>query len=255
AISQKKRLLSGELIKRLKRRFAPGALLHFGQGKWYPDEQLPRWALAAYWRKDGVPIWKDESLIANESENYEFGAKEAKALLEGISHVLGLNARHILPAYEDVFYYTWKERRLPSNVTPEKSNLKDTLDRDRIARIFQQGLGAVVGYALPIQRTSSGPRLGWQSGAWFLRDDEKLWLTPGDSAMGLRLPLDSVPWVSEKDYPWLGQQDPSQKFPALPKEFSYRQRFVRGAGSGSIPPLQGQVPRPLTPPLSPSGGE
>ena len=60
------------------------------------------------------------------------------------------------------------------------------------------------------------------SGPWFLRDDDTLWLIPGDSPMGLRLPLDSIPWVAEKDYPWIWQQDPSrEKLPPLPKEFPY----------------------------------
>ncbi len=239
ANSQKKRVLSGELIKRLRKQFAPGSLLHYGQGKWYPGEPLPRWALAAYWRKDGVPIWKDDSLIADESRNYGHGPREAKELITRIAQIIGADPKHALPAYEDAFYYTWKERRLPSNVTPEKTNLKDKLERDRIARIFQQGLGAVVGYTLPIQRASVGNQSGWLSGAWFLRDDDTLWLIPGDSAMGLRLPLDSVPWVAEKDFPWVWQQDPSrQKFPDLPKEFPYRaqpelsgQQFVRGAGA------------------------
>ena len=237
AVSHKKRVLSGELIKRLRTKFAPGALLHYGQGKWYPGEQLPRYALAAYWRKDGVPIWKDDSLIADEAKNYGFGAKDAKALLDRISRVIGVDPKNMVPAFEDAFYYTWKERRLPTNVTPEKSNLKDKLERERIARLFQRGLGEVVGYALPIKRALSGQQPGWMSGAWFLRDDDTLWLIPGDSAMGLRLPLDSIPWVAEKDYPWTTQQDPSQKLPALPKEFPYRVRpetsglrFLRGRG-------------------------
>ncbi len=42
AVSHKKRILSGELIKRLRKKFAPGSLLHYGQGKWYPGEPLPR---------------------------------------------------------------------------------------------------------------------------------------------------------------------------------------------------------------------
>jgi uncharacterized protein (DUF2126 family)/transglutaminase-like putative cysteine protease len=240
AVSHKKRILSGELIKRLRKKFAPGSLLHYGQGKWYPGEQLPRWALGCYWRKDGVPIWKDDSLIADESKDYGFAAKDAKALLERISRVTGADPKYMIPGYEDAFYYTWKERRLPSNVTPEKSNLKDKLERDRIAKVFQKGLGEVVGYALPIKRAWYGSQLGWMSGAWFLRDDDTLWLIPGDSAMGLRLPLDSIPWVGEKDYPWIREQDPSQpKLPELPKEFPYKvrkpestgQRFLRGGGA------------------------
>jgi uncharacterized protein (DUF2126 family) len=184
-----------------------------------------------YWRKDGVPIWKDDSLIADESKNYGHSAKDAKELLSRIASLVGGNPKHLIPAYEDAFYYTWKERRFPSNVTPEKSNLKDKQERERIARIFQQGLGSVVGYALPVKRVSGG----WMSGAWFLRDDDTLWLIPGDSPMGLRLPLDSVPWVAEKDFPWLRPQDPSNpKLPELPKEFPYRQRFVGRADAAAV---------------------
>ena len=244
AVSHKKRVLSGELIKRLRKKFAPGSLLHYGQGKWYPGEQLPRWALGCYWRKDGVPIWKDDALIADESKDYGYAAKDAKALLERISRVVGADPKYLIPGYEDAFYYTWKERRLPSNVTPEKSNLKDKLERDRIARIFQKGLGEVVGYALPIKRAWYGNQQGWMSGAWFLRDNDTLWLIPGDSAMGLRLPLDSIPWVADKEYPWNWQQDPSNpKLPELPKEFPYKvrkpestgQHFIRRGGGAPMP--------------------
>jgi uncharacterized protein (DUF2126 family)/transglutaminase-like putative cysteine protease len=232
AVSHKKRLLSGELIKRLRGKFAPGSLLHYGQGKWYPGEPLPRYALAAYWRKDGVPIWKDDSLIADESKNYGHGAKEAKELLSRIAAITGGDPKHLIPAYEDAFYYTWKERRFPSNITPEKSNLKDKQERERIARIFQQGLDSVVGYSLPIKRVTDG----WMTGSWFLRDDDTLWLIPGDSPMGLRLPLDSIPWVAEKDFPWLRQQDPSNpNLPELPKEFPYRQRFISRAEAATLP--------------------
>jgi uncharacterized protein (DUF2126 family) len=244
AVSPKKRQLSGELIKRLRTKFAPGSLLHYGQGKWYPGEQLPRYALAAYWRKDGVPIWKDDSLIADESKDYGHSAKDAKALIERIAKITGADPNYLIPAYEDAFYYTWKERRLPSNVTPEKTNLKDKLERERIAKIFQRGLGEVVGYTLPIKRATYGNQPGWMSGAWFLRDDDTLWLIPGDSAMGLRLPLDSIPWVAEKEFPWLHQQDPSNpQLPELPKEFPYKvrqpestgQHFIRRKGGTPLP--------------------
>ena len=247
AISHKKRILSGELIKRLRKKFAPGSLLHYGQGKWYPGEQLPRWALAAYWRKDGVPIWRDDALIADESRDYGHGAKEAKELLTRISRLIGADPKYLLPAYEDAFYYTWKERRLPSNVTPEKSNLKDKWERERIAKIFQRGLGEVVGYALPIQRAQGDNELGWMSGSWFLRDDETLWLIPGDSAMGLRLPdRFHSPGFPKRDYPWIRQQDPSQpKLPELPRELfptarvpeTSGQRFLRRGGEPQLLPV------------------
>jgi uncharacterized protein (DUF2126 family) len=242
ANSHRKRLLAGELIRRLRGEFAAGSLLHYGQGKWYPGEQLPRWALAAYWRKDGVPIWKDDSLFADESKDYGHGAKEARELLGRIAQNVGADPKFLMPAYEDAFYYAWKERRLPSNVTPEKSNLRDELERDRIARIFQRGLGEVVGYALPIRRAWIGDHRGWVAGGWFLRDDDTLWLLPGDSPMGLRLPIDSVPWVAEKDYPWIWQPDPSQpQWPDLPAQFprpgspgSGGQAFLR-AGAAPLP--------------------
>ena len=97
----------------------------------------------------------------------------------------------------------------------------------------------MVGYALPVKRTDRG----WVSGSWFLRDSDTLWLLPGDSPMGLRLPLDSIPWVAEKDYPWNWPQDPTQKLPPLPREFSFPvpapaeasgQRFLRTG----IPPTR-----------------
>ena len=256
AISHNKRLLSGTLIRRLREKFAPGALLHYGQGKWYPGESLPRWALGCYWRKDGVPIWKDDSLIADESRNYGHTPKDARELASRIGKVLGVDVRWLLPAYEDVFYYTWKERRLPSNVTPEKSNLKNREERDRLARVFQKGLGEVVGYALPLEQSGVGNHGVWKSGPWFFRDDDILWLIPGDSPMGLRLPLDSIPWVAAREYPWVWQRDPTQSFPPLPNQFRYtayaRQPFVPGAAAplpvGAGP---GQHPQKLKPQQEP----
>ena len=215
ATSPRKRQLSGTLIQRLRCQFAPGALLHYGQGKWYPGEPLPRWALAAYWRRDGVPVWRDESLIADESRDYGHGIPEARELARRLCETLGTDPRHLIPAYEDIFYYTWKERRLPSNVTPAQSQLKNPLERDRLARLFQKGLGDIVGFALPLRRERAGTERGWVSGSWFLRDGETLWLLPGDSPMGLRLPLDSIPWVSERDYPWVWPQDPPANAPCL----------------------------------------
>jgi uncharacterized protein (DUF2126 family)/transglutaminase-like putative cysteine protease len=260
AVSPAKRVLSGTLLKRLRSRMAPGSLLHYGQGKWYPGEPLPRWALSAFWRKDGVPIWKDDSLIADESKDYGHGTTEAGELIRRLARNLGANPAHVLPAYEDLFYYTWKERRLPSNVSPTSSNWKNAQERERLARVFQRGLGEVVGYALPIEVAGGhGGSIQWRSGAWFLRDGETLWLIPGDSAMGLRLPLDSIPWVTDRENPWIWPQDPSAPLPPLPREFAKRldpsaagQAYVTGAPAarpaGMGPGQRAQTPLPARDP-------
>ncbi len=217
AMGPTKRLLSGQLIKRLRAQFAPGGLLFYGQGKWYPGEMLPRWSLACYWRKDGLPIWEDVSLIADESKDYKHDATHAKLFGEALSGALGADPKWMIPAYEDVFYYLWRERRLPSNVDPLKSNLKDKLERDRFARLFSQGINEIAGYAIPLERRMTPQGMSWTSGPWFLRD-ETLFLLPGDSPMGYRLPLDSLPWVKESEFPWHIPQDPTRSLSPLPPQ-------------------------------------
>jgi uncharacterized protein (DUF2126 family)/transglutaminase-like putative cysteine protease len=206
AVSQEKRVLSGNLLRRLKNRWAPGGLLHYGQGKWYPGESLPRWALGCYWRKDGVALWDNAELFADDARDYGHGSAEANRFMSKLAQVLGVKQKHIMPAYEDAWYYMWREHRLPSNVDPLASNLHEKEERDRLAKIFLQGLGKVAGYVLPLQPNHGSGR-GWMSGPWFLRN-EHLFLVPGDSPIGLRLPLDSVPWVSKSDYPYIHPYDP-----------------------------------------------
>jgi len=210
-----KRKLADTLIRRLKRRFTSGALLHYGQGKWYPGESLPRWAFSTYWRKDGQPIWINENLFALEDKKYGHGEKQAEEFIQTLAHRLGCGSEWIIPAFEDVWYYLWKERRLPSNADPFKSNLKNEEDRVRLARIFERGLDKVVGYVLPLQRTAAGPAQTWASGQWFLRA-ERCFLIPGDSPMGLRLPLDSLPAVAPADFPHVYELDPGADRPPLP---------------------------------------
>jgi uncharacterized protein (DUF2126 family)/transglutaminase-like putative cysteine protease len=215
ALGTKKRDLAGTLLRRLRRQFASGGLLHFGEGKWYPGESLPRWALSCWWRRDGVPIWNDERLIADEAIDYGHGEAEARRFITRLAESLGVDQRHVIPAYEDVWYYLWKERRLPTNVDPLESRLKDEEERARLARIFERGLDLIVGYVLPLDRRRKGNAGAlWTSGPWFFRSGH-MFLIPGDSPIGLRLPLDSLPWVAAKDYPHLYPPDPFAPLPPL----------------------------------------
>jgi uncharacterized protein (DUF2126 family) len=176
-------------------------LLHYGQGKWYPGESLPRWALGCYWRTDGEPVWQDPALVARDNVDYGATDADARRFTLLLAERLGVGPQFAIPAYEDVWYYLWKSRRLPINVDPLKSNLADPEECARLAKVFEQGLDKIVGYALPLRPMAGwvgAPR--WESGPWFLRQ-EHMFLVPGDSPMGYRLALDSLPWSAPKDLP------------------------------------------------------
>ena len=220
ALGPKKRKLATDLFLRLKNKYAPLGMAHFGQGKWYPGEQLPRWSLNCYWRKDGAPLWAQPRLQADEHSDYGATAESAQRFLRSVAAELGLRTEFVFPAYEDTFYYLWRERALPANVDPFESRLDDALERARLTKIFEQGLDRVIGHVLPIARSADGKR--WQSGCWYLRS-ERCYLIPGDSAIGYRLPLDSQPWVAKEDYPFIHPPDPSRNFAALPSAPAPRQ--------------------------------
>jgi uncharacterized protein (DUF2126 family)/transglutaminase-like putative cysteine protease len=209
ALGPTKRAFAKDLLEKLRKKYGEGGFLHFGQGKWYPGEQLPRWALSIYWRADGHPIWNNPSLFADERDPIFYTSQDAKKFIAALSHNLGLDNQFIAPAYEDVFYYLWRESKLPVNVDPFQSNLEDEMERIRLKRVFTQKLGSVIGYVLPIEAEFDTTNLDthWKTGPWLINED-RLYLLPGDSPMGYRLPLDSLPWVTKAQYPYLIEQDP-----------------------------------------------
>ncbi len=215
AVGPRKRERSETLIKRLHKTFAPGGLLFYGQGKWYPGESLPRWALACYWRKDGAPIWHNPALIADNVTPTKFGVAEAELFATTLAENLEIDGGFVIPAFEDAGFYLHKESKLPINVAPDDPKLEDKEERARISEVFTRGLSNPRGFVLPIQRSTLKDGPTWQSGLWMLRS-QYLTLIPGDSPIGLRLPLPSLPWVSQSDYPFLIDLDPMSPRNALP---------------------------------------
>ena len=138
ALGESKRRLAGDIYWRLKQKYAPTGLTHFGQGKWYPGEPLPRWSLNCFWRRDGEPIWQTPELVANETAGGYATADTAQRFLAGVARRLGLSPEFVFAAYEDAFYYEWRERRLPSNVDPLNSRLENAEERARFARVFRE---------------------------------------------------------------------------------------------------------------------
>jgi uncharacterized protein (DUF2126 family)/transglutaminase-like putative cysteine protease len=158
ALGPTKRTRGLALIRGLREKIAPGSMLHYGQGKWYPGESLPRWALSCYWRADQVPVWEDIELIAGEDQDCKFVAADALKFLEALSRRLQVSSENILPAYD--------------------SNAEST-----------------AGYILPIRRRQPEGQLRWSSQLWFPRP-ERLLLSSGDSPIGFRIPTESMPWVA-----------------------------------------------------------
>jgi uncharacterized protein (DUF2126 family) len=238
ALGPEKRRRAGILFKRLAQRFAKGPLLHYGQGKWYPGEQLPRWALGCYWRKDGEPIWVDPKRYAEDGRHDGVTSDDAARFVKTLASRLGVDASHAQPGFEDVYYYMLRERRLPVNVDVLDNRVEDEMERARIAHVFERGLKSVVGHTLPIRPIGAGR---WQSGPWFLRR-EHLFLTPGDSPMGYRLPVDSLPWVAELDYPYVIPQDPFAERAPLPR---HGERRVRQRPGDARDATQPKKPKPF----------
>jgi uncharacterized protein (DUF2126 family)/transglutaminase-like putative cysteine protease len=235
AMGPTKRQRSDVLIRRLRDRFGAGALLHYGQGKWYPGESLPRWAFSCIWRRDGVPLWQDARLIADEQTKYSFDYADAQRFAAALAERLEVDSRWVQPGYEDITHYVMQERKLPIDAILKDNDLKTAEDRSRLARVLEQGLGKPVGCLMPLRRQWWQAQPRWVSGPWPVRR-EKMYLLPGDSPMGLRLPIDELPTYSATG-PWgtLYEIDPLADRPPLPVPTRrVKQRSEPGAPAASF---------------------
>ncbi len=242
ALGPTKRVYAGRLIRRLIDRWAPGGVLSHAMGKHYPGEQLPRWALHSYWRKDGEPIWTDPARLASDDDYDNASANDVASFAAILAERLQVDPSLVIPAYEDIYYYLWKERQLPGNVVAEDSKLKDPLERARMVKVFQQGLSAVAGSVLPLRRVIDGGTRRWQSGKWFFRSGE-MFLIPGDSPVGFRLPLDSLPWADADTIEFETPPDPFAPQTRLPIRQALQTRGrAQGRGIENFRPIRQDIP-------------
>jgi uncharacterized protein (DUF2126 family)/transglutaminase-like putative cysteine protease len=243
ALGPTKQAYADKLIRRLMARWSPGGALQHAFGKQYPAEPLPRWGLYSHWRPDGEPVWRDPDLLAAEHDGGTAGAHHAAQFAARLAERLQVDPSLVQPAYEDIHYYLWRERRLPANVVAEDSKLRDALERARLTRVFGQGLAVPAGSVLPIRRAvRDGVRI-WQGGKWFFRGGV-MFLVPGDSPIGLRLPLDSLPWANPEDIEQEFAPDAFAPKPPLPMRQAMLARFSEGMATGpeSLRPVAQELP-------------
>jgi uncharacterized protein (DUF2126 family) len=179
-------------------------------------------------------MWRDPALFADTRRDYGHGRAEAERFATALAGRLGVDPAQIVPGYEDVYYYLWREGTLPINLDPLRSNLRDPVERRRLARLFEQGLDRVTGYALPLAWREDRAPGRWVSGRWPFRR-EHMYLIPGDSPMGLRLPIESLPWAPVEARDEAPPRDPFEARAPLPAAFgdvARRYSTLIGEGPG-----------------------
>lgn len=214
ALSESKHKLGNELFLKLRQQFAEGSLVQYTQGKWYPGELLPRWAMNCFWRKDGEKLWSNDTLLADPSKEYGHDNSVAEQFIKELALTLGISDDHVLAAREDTPYYLWKEQRLPAEGELFKAEAFETAERKRLQTLFDRHINEPVGYVLPLYYSPKRER--WVSNRWRFRTEHMV-LLAGDSPIGLRLPLASLPFVELPNDEACPPRSPFDQKEALPK--------------------------------------
>lgn len=210
ADGEDKRRLSNELSWRMRDSFAPGSMMHHAQGKWYPGEPLPRWGIGLFWRKDGKDIWTDPSLLGEMNKEYKFTIESAKDFTQTLCRYLGVSGENAIPAYEDQLQLMLEEMKLPVDLDPMDYDLDDPLERKKLAEVLSRGLKEEQGYVLPL----NWGKKNWITCQWKFRR-KRLYLSPGTSPLGLRLPLDSLEFEPHIELEELLEPDLFASYPEL----------------------------------------
>ncbi len=211
-----KRRLAAALADRLVADQPPGALVQHGQGKWYPGEPLPRWQIAITSRLDGQPLWPDPALLdapwraAVLDSGSEAADRTMAALAAAIAGRLGLPGSVLLPAFEDPLDALAAEVRRPTGPRPQ---VDPQPGEPLPPEADPADAGRAIGWVLPLFRPEDAePGDAWGTSVWRLRR-RHLYLIPGSSPLGLRLPLDSLAWTPP---PPVGERSPFEPRRGLP---------------------------------------
>ncbi len=190
ALGGEKKKLGYDMLQRLRAKFASNGLHMHTQGKWYPGEILPRWAMPCFWRNDGEAMWQDNALLANPEKPLKHSLNTAEKFIKLLAAKLAIPENYVLPTREDTPYYLWKENKLPLQDEIMQANIYEKAERERLQSLMEKDLNEPSGFVLPLHYSHT--RNAWISNKWQFKSNHCVLLT-GDSPIGLRLPLASLP--------------------------------------------------------------
>jgi uncharacterized protein (DUF2126 family) len=193
ALGPEKLLYARRLARELATTQFRGGVVLQSFGKQYPGEPLPRWQVGVYRSRAGEPLWSDLGrLRLDQATAARSDAQMPARFIRHLAEGLGLPDT-ALPAYENF------ATRLESEDSAEAARLLPRFSRregafvsqpltDEARRTWQPHFEPA-GWVLPLGH--DGER--WETGEWTLPEGDDLILLPGDSPIGLRLPLSRLP--------------------------------------------------------------